>query len=148
MKLCKNCGLRDKTKGRGSRWCIVCRSALGTENERRNSARRFSAARREYRNKWQRENRDKTIVYQRSWHAENKEYTRAYKRSRDLGTKYGLTTETWEELLNSQNRCCAICGADNPGSKLGWHTDHNHATGLLRGILCHCCNILIGVARE
>lgn len=38
-------------------------------------------------------------------------------------------------LLERQGGRCAICGAAGPS-----HADHDHATGLLRGMLCPGCN--------
>ena len=50
----------------------------------------------------------------------------------------------------SQGYACAACGAEEPGTKLGWHTDHAHrgAQNKVRGILCHHCNIGMGMARD
>jgi hypothetical protein len=37
---------------------------------------------------------------------------------------------------------CAICGGDFPSKKL--LGDHDHQTGLLRGLLCRPCNLVEG----
>jgi hypothetical protein len=62
---------------------------------------------------------------------------------------YGLSKEEWLALHAAQNHECAICGSNEPNSKGGWwDTDHCHATGVVRGILCHPCNVLLGHARD
>ena len=66
-------------------------------------------------------------------------------RKRHLKAMYGLTPETHAELLASQGGVCAICGRTEAGGKTGtWHTDHDHITKKVRGILCHSCNIGLG----
>lgn len=65
---------------------------------------------------------------------------------RRLKVKYGITVETYDDLLKYQGGVCAICGGDGKWKMLG--VDHNHATGKIRGLLCHSCNVLIGHARE
>lgn len=62
--------------------------------------------------------------------------------------KYGLTLEAYDELLASQGGCCAICGAEKAGGRGRFHVDHCHATGKIRGLLCHGCNIGLGSFRD
>lgn len=65
-----------------------------------------------------------------------------------LHRKYGITREGWEALFAAQRCRCACCGTNAPGSKRGWHTDHDHATGKIRGIVCWGCNTMLGAARD
>lgn len=60
--------------------------------------------------------------------------------------EYGLDTNAWESLFNSQGRVCAICGTDDPQGV--WHTDHCHITDETRGILCKHCNLGLGYFRD
>ena len=64
--------------------------------------------------------------------------------------KYGVGQEWFEARLKSQGGRCAICGTDDPAptayGREGWHIDHDHRTGKLRGILCVRCNYVVGVA--
>jgi hypothetical protein len=53
--------------------------------------------------------------------------------------KYGVTEVQYQRMLRRQNGVCAICKAHPNGASLC--VDHCHATGKLRGLLCHACNI-------
>ncbi len=56
--------------------------------------------------------------------------------------KYGLTPDGYKSLFNAQNGKCWICG--KPPGKRRLAVDHDHATGTVRGLLCHNCNIGLG----
>lgn len=51
---------------------------------------------------------------------------------------YGLTIQQWNSILELQGGGCAGCGA--LGKTRSLHTDHDHKTGVVRGILCAACN--------
>lgn len=51
------------------------------------------------------------------------------------------------EVLILQGGVCSICKTTNWG-KWGANADHDHATGLLRGVLCNNCNSGIGKLRD
>jgi hypothetical protein len=65
-----------------------------------------------------------------------------YLRARTLQTNYGITVEQYDAMLGAQGGTCAICGGTNPNRPLA--VDHDHVSGLVRGLLCNGCNILIG----
>lgn len=52
---------------------------------------------------------------------------------------YGLTGVEWDKMFEEQKGMCKICEV----SKIK-HTDHDHKTGRVRGLLCHACNIGLG----
>jgi len=56
--------------------------------------------------------------------------------------RYGITTDAYELMANEG---CAICRA-NPefDSSVRLHIDHDHDTGVVRGLLCQRCNLAIG----
>lgn len=62
-----------------------------------------------------------------------------------LKTTYGISLKEWDSMLEAQGHVCAICSTSEPGGRHGWHTDHCHQTGNIRGLLCAACNIRLGV---
>lgn len=69
------------------------------------------------------------------------------KRWQQIKAKYNLTKEVFALLLDEQGGGCAICGGP-PTTKHGFHVDHDHETGRIRGILCHGCNTALGGAKD
>ncbi len=63
--------------------------------------------------------------------------------------KYGLDARGIEALRASQGGKCGICRcqlSDLHSTKV--HVDHDHDTGIVRGVLCNDCNIAIGFLRD
>lgn len=65
-------------------------------------------------------------------------------RAKRLWDNFSLTIENWALILDFQGAVCAIC---KKHKKL-YHTDHDHYTGLVRGILCSQCNRALGKAQD
>ena len=63
---------------------------------------------------------------------------------------YGIDNNDYENLLNKQNRKCAICGqpVDEYEVRSKLDIDHNHDTGKVRGLLCNKCNLGLGLFNE
>jgi Recombination endonuclease VII len=58
-----------------------------------------------------------------------------------LQRTYAITLEEWESILAFQGGTCAICG--EPPKTRALHTEHDHSTGLVRGLACFFCNAQI-----
>lgn len=58
--------------------------------------------------------------------------------SRHLARDFGLDDAQYEALLKRQEGVCAIC--HRPPKKIRLHIDHDHKTGVIRGLLCSWCN--------
>ena len=75
-------------------------------------------------------------------------------RGYNLRRNYQLTNEQYEAMVESQHRACAICGTHESlllphKSQPGYlHVDHDHTTGVVRGLLCNPCNTALGNVRE
>ncbi len=66
-----------------------------------------------------------------------------YKRRYYLKHTYNIALADYDEMLERQKGVCAICGGLNSaGQRLC--VDHDHATGEVRGLLCHGCNTRLG----
>lgn len=77
-----------------------------------------------------------------------KEDADLYDRERHLMMTYGLSLSDYDELLESQGGCCAICGTKQPTGKGRFHVDHDHDTGNIRGLLCSKCNQALGLLQD
>lgn len=74
---------------------------------------------------------------------------RRYERNAKLLKKYGITHDDYERLLKEQDGGCAICGTKDPRQRSEhFHIDHDHATGIVRGLLCSPCNQGLGYFQE
>jgi hypothetical protein len=81
---------------------------------------------------------------QRRRRKENPELARRQDIAR-TARRYGLTPDAREALLAFQGGVCAICGRDPAdGFSRRYHIDHDHKTGIVRGILCASCNVALG----
>lgn len=72
-----------------------------------------------------------------------------YQRRYQLKKKYGITLEEYDNILQQQDGKCAVCGQNNSHSKgYLFAVDHDHKTGTVRGLLCHNCNMAIGLLKD
>ena len=62
--------------------------------------------------------------------------------------KYGITIQEWDLMFIDQCGRCAICEVDLPAMGRGVHTDHSHAHGGVRGLLCSDCNPALGGLKD
>lgn len=103
---------------------------------------------------WQQQNRGRYNKRSREWRAKNKDkikatITRFYlnhpsKRREKTLKKYGLTVESYADMLAEQGGKCAICGLPQLEATSPFSVDHCHKSGKVRGILCFVCNTTLG----
>lgn len=105
-------------------------------------------------------NKEAKARYQREWLEKNPDYYKnkkykvdQHKREqrylRDRIKRHNITIEVWVNLLESQNQVCAICGQQE--TRLGrkyLSIDHDHITDRVRGLLCHKCNMGLGLFED
>jgi hypothetical protein len=102
------------------------------------------------------------VVGSKEWHriADARYYFRhkdkvlKSQRGRKRLDRYGLTLEQYKEMFKQQNGLCAICKqkettvSHKTGEVVLLSVDHNHKTNEIRKLLCHRCNLGIGVFKD
>lgn len=129
-----NAGHRDE---RAAHRITHCEEIAAYRAAHRDEKRAYSAA-------YYAAHREEAAAYAAAYGAAHREETAA----RQLERRYGILPGERDAMLAAQGDSCAICGADDPGSRQGWNTDHDHGTGVVRGILCHGCNVGLGGFRD
>ncbi len=61
-------------------------------------------------------------------------------RASELKRKYNITVEMYEEMRSAQDGRCYICRKKPRARDPELAVDHDHRTGLIRGLLCPRCN--------
>lgn len=116
--VCKECGKLRKHKGHGL--CGVC-----------------------YLRYWYKHNPD----YLKKRYNDNPEGSKARCRKWEL-SKFGLTVEDYDEMLEAQGGGCAICGRTVAEEGRRLSVDHCHESGMVRGLLCNRCNRGLGLFQD
>lgn len=140
------------------RKCARCKELLPVDNFHRRSDRksgRVSYCRKCITELSRKPSRVASLAKWAKEHPENKKaaFSRWRKRfpekERDymLRRNYGITLKQFNKVIESQGGACAICGQRFSTSIVPCQ-DHDHGTGLHRGILCRLCNTLLGIAKE
>lgn len=93
---------------------------------------------RDYREK----NRERKRAVDRDHYHNNKEMHR----NSYLQRTYGISLEDFNQYLEEQEGKCKICDKRPTGKGIGGrlHVDHDHETGVYRGLLCNNCNLALG----
>jgi hypothetical protein len=112
------------------KWCPGCGAWKPTDgfprNRRTNDG--FAVYCKHCHNARGRETRERLYGGSRHWH---------------LTRRYGIGAKDVDRLIAEQGGVCAICGRPAPE-----HVDHDHATGVVRGVLCFNCNGGLGQFRD
>jgi Zn finger protein HypA/HybF involved in hydrogenase expression len=70
-------------------------------------------------------------------------------RDRRLQRSYGLSIGQYEDMSERQEHKCAVCGFARAACPNGLlFVDHDHETGMVRGLLCPPCNTALGLIRD
>jgi len=124
MKTCKK-GLHQYEPVKGSRrGCLECR-----KDRKPNDPIAAAKAQKKYKDT----NKIVVLARTRNWQLKN---------------NFGIDSKQYEEIMDRQNGCCAICKRSQEELNRRMAVDHNHTTGQIRGLLCSNCNTGIGNLRD
>lgn len=98
---------------------------------------------------------DYQTIYRTVYNEQNKERIAASKkahrlanldkyRNQDYMRHYGISLDTYNQMLRDQDGKCAICNKHESALTSRLHCDHDHATGRVRSLLCDNCNAALG----
>jgi hypothetical protein len=74
-------------------------------------------------------------------------------RARSMKRHFNISLEEYSELFNLQQGLCSICGRPestrtSTGNLKNLAVDHDHISGKVRGLLCHNCNLALGMFED
>ena len=104
-------------------------------------------------NIWSRQYRIEHPEKHKEWAKIGRERLGPLRTIREITRVRGITVEDYYILEGKQNGLCAICNKpETRNNRIGQTArlclDHNHTTGLVRELLCHNCNQVIGHCKE
>jgi len=156
-KICTKCKILEShtSGGKHCRKCVSINSKKHIDLNREH--------RKGYYTKWRGENYEGLKVTKKKYYEEVKkseeyinywkEYRKTHKNSEKnknyrYQKEYGITLDNYNQMCIDQNNSCDIC--KKPSVELGkiLCVDHCHTTSKVRGLLCHNCNISLGLVND
>jgi len=151
--------------------CLICKREKdarwrnrNVEQHRASASRKRNENRRLYREGLTNEIPKANLWAQKDRKEHPEKYREAAKRIRDkkgqlrntqeVCRRRGISISQYNSMIETQNNLCAIClstetkKARTPGKICQLSIDHNHTTNLVRGLLCHDCNTMLGKFEE
>jgi deoxycytidylate deaminase len=78
----------------------------------------------------------------------NENQSKRRKNKNDNLYKYGISNEQYNTILADQNDVCAICKKPESEKRKYLSVDHDHKSGIIRGLLCAKCNRGLGLFKD
>ena len=132
------------TKYRQGCRCLPCKEATASYNKdlssRKNAAQHGTRSMYSYRKC----RCGPCVLANNAYELDRYHKNKANKRNKLYLTRYGISLEQYNELLEKQDNKCAICLVSQSDLSRRLDVDHNHITGEIRGLLCSSCNVAIG----
>jgi hypothetical protein len=168
MIICRRCG-KTKSENEFSHWadgrlkrpCKTCSNEAARAWRKANPERAREIGRawadanrdklKEWCRIWRVSNSGKVKADNRAWRLANQEKIKASRAAHRVRAKmqkrkrqYGIDRDQYLMMEKVQNGLCKICGV-RPKEL---YVDHDHVTKKVRGLLCHPCNIGIGMLKD
>ena len=97
-------------------------------------------------------NRDRELQKLKDWKIKNPDKVKAG----NIRNLYGLDDIKYKNMIMEQDNCCAICNKSQLENVVDVRNnkprdlsvDHNHVTGVIRGLLCYHCNLAVGMLKD
>ncbi len=151
-KKCIRCGvekplseftIHNREKGQHRNLCHNCEKAWIRQYHK-------SSQGKEKGREWVENNKEKIEEYKRLYRQDvvKQERSKVYHRAKWLKDSFNMTVDDYMAMYEKQNGQCAICGSDQNGSRKNFCIDHDHETGKVRGLLCHNCNVSVGLMKD
>jgi Autographiviridae endonuclease VII len=86
--------------------------------------------------------------HQREWKNNNPDSRKRSVRKNVIKNSYGLSEFEYHKLIELHQNACTICRKPEIIVGKSLAVDHNHETGEVRGLLCHKCNVALGMLNE
>jgi hypothetical protein len=101
---------------------------------------------------YRKNNPDKVAAWHSRYYLKHRQKILSYKKGSKSSSSWGsmivrrykLTPEQYHNLFEDQKGLCAACGCKEKGNRR-LAVDHNHLTGAVRALLCHACNVALGL---
>lgn len=91
------------------------------------------------------------------WLKRHPEAARFHRWKNGLQVRHGITAEQWDQMFDEQGGKCANAGCGRQFVRdasrdhrkvMSLQVDHDHESGVIRGLLCKQCNSALGHARD
>lgn len=144
MKLCTGCNTekeflafsRNKRKADNCAiWCKDCHKKYQSRPEIKDRMKQKNL-------QWRETHKDNLSENRKRYYATPKGKLTAFKWA--VQKRYGIPFEQYEQIFLEQKGCCAICNRHESNFSKRLATDHEHSTGIVRGLLCQFCNTSLG----
>lgn len=156
----ENVNVEKEKSGKIRYRCKLCKKIKDTkwrENNReqhRASASRARNLDRTKANAWTRQDRLKNIDKYREQNRQYKARNREWIQTLEITRVHGLTVDAYLKMISDQDNKCKICKKEETrrsrteGNITRLVVDHCHESGIVRGLLCHACNVALGSFKD
>lgn len=140
LKQCHKCGLEKPI----SEFGIAKQYRGGHRHQCKSCCSKFYRTKPETQKRYYKTHKDKIQKIASEWRRNHPENIRTIKKREKLKRNYGMSLEAYREMFDIQNGKCITCLREYPSLCV----DHNHTTGMVRGLLCNHCNVALGFVND